>query len=121
MNVRVNPKTSAVSGIVGLVATAALVLSCSASSGNQQSDLNNIHPKYPDYVKMIMNVDQHPTAVMECIDGQGIITTSRDNSAAALQLVNEWNPFCRTQIGSKFSITGNESDEPAFPKGLPQS
>jgi hypothetical protein len=81
---------------------------------NQNCDLQNLGNKYPDYANLFMNVDGHPTISMLCIGGAGIMTTSRDNSAAAARLVPEWDAFCKTQIGSRYSVTGNQDDEPRY-------
>jgi hypothetical protein len=114
---------------LGGAATALAIVGCTAAgmsyastsggspnSGgcNESCDLQNLGNKYPDYANLFMNVNGHPTIAMLCIGGAGIMTTSRDNSAAAARLVPEWDAFCKTQIGSRYSVTGNQDDEPRY-------
>jgi hypothetical protein len=126
------PRIASVAAGVALGAAVGItLLACTAGSGaysstsggnpnsggcNQHCDLTNIGSKYPDYYNLFMNVDGQPTIGMMCIGGAGIMTTSRDQSAAAARLVPEWDAFCKTQIGSRFSVTGNQDDEPRYDK-----
>lgn len=120
---RFSPKTIAVSAAIaaGAVGGTGVIASCGASNApasggcNQNCDLNNQSIVYPDWYKIVMNVDGQPTAGLSCYAGVGWITTSRDQSAASLQLLPSLNAFCATQIGSRYSITGNQDDEPAGP------
>lgn len=102
-----------------VVVTAAISVACSGGLGgnkangcDQNCDLNNIQQQYPDYYRMYMNVDKLPTIGFGCYHGVAVITTSRDNSAAAAQLAPSQNAFCVTQMHSRFSVTGQSSDEP---------
>ena len=101
---------------LAIVACTAAAVDSNPNSGgcNQSCDLNNVGSKYPDYANLFLNVDRNPTIMMLCIGGAGIMTTSRDNSAASARLVPEWDAFCKTQIGSRFSVTGNQNDEPRY-------
>jgi hypothetical protein len=82
--------------------------------GNQNADLQNIGSHYPDYYQLLMNVDGQPTIGILCFGGVAIMTTSRDQSAAAAQPLPGLDAFCKTQIGSKFSRTGQAADEPRY-------
>lgn len=82
--------------------------------GNQHADLQNIGSHYPDYYQLLMNVDGQPTIGIMCFGGVAIMTTSRDQSAAAAQPLPGLDAFCKTQIGSKFSRTGQAADEPRY-------
>jgi len=84
--------------VSGIIATVLLVAGCSGTP--QNDDLNNINPNYPNYAALYINVDGHPNIMMLCIQGVGIMTTTREYGSAA-QLVPQWNAFCETQIGKK--------------------
>jgi len=103
---------------LAIVACTAAGTSSSASNGtsqsngcNQNCDLNGMPTNYPDYYRLYMNVDGQPSIGFGCYHGVAIVTTSRDQSAAAAQLAPSQNAFCQTQMGSKFSRTGQASDE----------
>lgn len=83
---------------------------------DQNCDLQNMPAQYPDWYQLIMNVSGEPTVGIMCVGGGGIMTTSRDNSAAAAQVFPTINDFCKTQIGSRYSVTGNVNDEPRYAK-----
>jgi len=93
-------RTRIVIGIVvaGIIATVLLVAGCSGTP--QMDDLKGINPQYPNYAALYVNVDGHPNVMMLCIQGVGIMTTTREYGSAA-QLVPQWNAFCETQIGKK--------------------
>lgn len=85
-----------------------------SGGGNQHQDLQNIGSHYPDYYQLLMNVDGEPTIGIMCFGGAAIMTTSRDQSAAAAQPLPDLDAFCATQIGSRFSVTGQAADEPRY-------
>ena len=84
--------------VAGIVAIVMVLTSCSGTP--QNDDLNNLNPQYPNYAALYINVDGHPNIVMLCVQGVGIMTTTRQYGSAA-QLVPQWNAFCETQIGKK--------------------
>ena len=115
-------KGKILSALAGAAATLAIVACTAAASdsnpnsggGSPNSNLQNIGNKYPDYYQDLMNVQGQPTIGIMCFGGVAIMTTSRDQSAAAAQPLPGLNAFCRTQIGSRFSVTGNQDDEPRY-------
>ncbi len=113
---KISKRMALASGAVALsVLGSTAGLACSASGAaacDQGCDMDNIPVKYSDWMKIVINADQNPTIVLLCIDGTGVMTTSRDQSAAAAQLDPALNAWCKTQVGSKFSQTGNYNDEP---------
>jgi hypothetical protein len=130
----VNIKNGKVTSAIGGAVAALLIVACTAAANsnsaanetsdsnpnsggcNQNCDLNNIGSKYPDYFNLFMDADKMPTIGMMCVGGAGIMVTSRDNSPAAARPMPEWDAFCKTQIGSRFSVTGNQDDEPRYNK-----
>lgn len=107
---KIHGKTAALSALSGVAVTVAIAACSAFAGGNPTNDLTNIPVKYPDWIRVVLNVDQQPTVTLMCVAGQGVSTTSRDNSSAAMRLVPGLNPWCKTQIGSRFSVTGNYAD-----------
>ena len=96
-------------GFVFGVALAGGILAgvAACGSGNPQlDDLQNVPPSYPNYASTFINVSGFPNITMLCIDGAGFATTTRDNSAAAAQLIPEWDAFCKAQEGKQATQGG---------------
>lgn len=78
------------SRVIAAMAIVPIVLLLSACPNQTVRDLEGIPVKDPDKLELYVNVDKYPNAVVMCIHGEGFITTTRDNSNAALQHVPEW-------------------------------
>lgn len=107
---KIHGKTAALSALSGVAVTVAIAACSAFAGGNPANDLTNIPVKYPDWIRVVLNVDQQPTITLMCSAGTGIMTTSRDNSSAAARLDPALDKWCATQVGSLFSQTGHYAD-----------
>lgn len=96
---------SAGAAVAGVIVTLSLVSACGSGSP-QTDDLKNIPDVYPNYAVTVLSPDNFPNYVMSCFKGVGVMLTTRDNSAAAAQLVPAWNSFCQSQEGKQASQDG---------------
>lgn len=71
-----------------LVAGALLLSGC---SNQTVRDLEGVPVTDPDKVRLVTSVDLFPNVIAMCIEGAGFAATTRDNSAAALQHIDEWD------------------------------
>ena len=77
--------------VAGVASAGVLVLSMVACSNQTVRDLEGVPIQDPEKIELYVNVDQYPNAVVMCIHGEGFISTTRDQSNAALQHVPEWS------------------------------
>jgi hypothetical protein len=73
---------------IAAVAGALLLTGC---SNQTVRDLEGVPVQDPEKVELFVNVDLFPNVVALCIHGAGFAATTRDDSAAALQRVPEWD------------------------------
>jgi cytochrome bd-type quinol oxidase subunit 1 len=59
-------------------------------SAQEARDLKNVAVTDPDKVRMVANVNLHPTVVAFCVEGAGFASTSRE-AAGALIRVEAWD------------------------------
>lgn len=59
----------------------------------QYDDLKGVHPVYPDYAVVVMNVDGFPNLSLVCYDGKAELTTTRNMDAA--RYAPEFNNICQ--------------------------
>lgn len=92
-------------GAGAAVALAVLLVGCggegsdlgsSFSGGGGFKDLRGITPENPAKAWLVNNVDGYPNLVGLCVKGVAFVTTTRDQSAAALMRVPEWDDECGT-------------------------
>ena len=76
---------------MGVASAGVVLLSVAACSNQTVRDLEGVPVNDPDKVELFVNVDQFPNATVLCIHGEGFITTSRDQSPAALQHIPAWS------------------------------
>jgi hypothetical protein len=103
-----NPRkivAAAAAATAGVIMTLATVSACGAGTP-QSDDLQNVSPSYPDYARLVINVDGYPNIVMLCVHGQGFMTTQRVNSPSAAEPVDSWNSFCQQQEGKQATQNG---------------
>lgn len=85
-------------GIVGSFAiTAAVVAGCASP---QFDDLKSVSPIYPDYAKVIMNVDGFPNISLVCYDGVAMATTTRNMDSTQFQPA--WNAICKEHLKNSY-------------------
>jgi hypothetical protein len=86
-------RTVAAGALIALVGLTVAACADGGPIGSAQEarDLKGVPITDPDKVRMVANVNLHPTMVALCIEGAGFISTSRDASAAALQPVPSWD------------------------------
>jgi hypothetical protein len=83
------PVIATVVAAAAVAAAAALTL---AGCSNQTiRDLEGVPVTDPDKVRLVVNTDMFPNVVAMCIEGAGFAATTRDNSAAALQHIPQWD------------------------------
>src|SRR5579859_1089010 len=102
MQFKLNTKvvSGVASAIAGAIAAGVIVSAC-GSGAPQLDDLQNVNPSYPNWAAIYLSPDNFPNVVEECINGAGFALTTRDNSAAAAQLVPQWSTFCASQEGKE--------------------
>ena len=76
-------------GAVSALALASIVLT--GCSQQQWRDLEDKTQTEPDKVRLVTNVDGYPNVVALCIEGAGFVTTTRENSSAALRHIEKWD------------------------------
>lgn len=94
----------AAAGVGAAVALSVLLAGCGTDSGLGSSfsggggfkDLRGITPEDPAKAWLVNNVDGYPNLVGLCVRGVAFVSTTRDQSAAALMRVPEWDDECGT-------------------------
>lgn len=82
-----------------LLAIAALAV---AGCGAEIRDLEGVTISDPDKAEVYSNLDEHPNVVRLCIDGEVVVTTTRDGQSA-LQFAPDgwWEDWCPGGTGSQ--------------------
>ena len=71
---------------------AVLGLTVAAGCSNQTvRDMEGVPVEEPEKVELYVAPDRFPNAVAMCIHGEGFVSTTRDQSPAALQHIPEWS------------------------------
>ncbi len=73
-----------------------------AGCGAEIRDLEGVTISDPDKAEVYSNLDEHPNVVRLCIDGEVVVTTTRDGQSA-LQFAPEgwWEEWCPGGTGSR--------------------
>jgi hypothetical protein len=73
-----------------------------AGCGAEIRDLEGVSIEDPEKAEIYSNVDEHPNVVRLCIDGEVVVTTTRDGQSA-LQFAPQgwWEEWCPGGTGSR--------------------